>query len=131
MTKQLDIIDMDDETIVGKCEPPIVPDFDIRWLDETCVAYTDFRRRLRVLYSVRQEADGKRWLHISVSHRDRLPQWKELVYVKTLFIGADATAYQVIPPAAKHINIHPNVLHIWCCLDGAPLPDFTRGNEEI
>jgi hypothetical protein len=28
-------------------------------------------------------------------------------------------------------NIHPNCLHLFCCLDGDPLPDFTGGMGTI
>ncbi len=28
-------------------------------------------------------------------------------------------------------NIHPNVLHLFVCLDGDPLPDFTRGKGSL
>ena len=50
---------------------------------------------------------------------------------KELFVGRDEFAYQVIPPRDQHVNIHPNVLHLWSCLDGSPLPDFTRGTGSL
>lgn len=87
---------------------------------------------LRVIISAGLQADKHRWLHVSVSHRGgRWPQWREMCEVKDGFIGPERTAYQVHPPADKHISIHDKVLHLWCCLDGPVTPDFTRGGETI
>lgn len=33
--------------------------------------------------------------------------------------------------AGKHVNKHPYCLHLWSCLDGPVLPDFTRGSDGI
>ena len=87
---------------------------------------------LQVLVSACIELDKRRWLHVSVSHRgNRLPLWREMCEVKDAFCGLEATAYQVHPPADKHVNIHPKVLHLFCCLDGPVTPDFTRGGDSI
>ena len=79
---------------------------------------------LRVIITVSREADGKRWLHVSCSHQDRLPSWDELREVKDIFIGRDELAVQVLPSETEYVNHHPYVLHLWHCLDGRPLPDF-------
>ena len=34
-------------------------------------------------------------------------------------------------PRAKHVNIHPGVLHVWHCLDGDVTPDFTANGDTI
>lgn len=87
---------------------------------------------LRVIASSAIELDGKRWLHVSCSRAVRLPTWDDLGDVKALFIGPGRYAYQVFPPASKHVNLHSYCLHLWCCLDGdAVLPDFTRGGGTI
>lgn len=86
---------------------------------------------MTVIASGATELDGRKWLHVSCAHPTRLPSWKELMEVKEIFIGRDRAAIQVIPPKAKHINIHPNCLHLWCCLDGEILPDFTQGTGSI
>ena len=85
---------------------------------------------LVVIVSGCVQQDGRRWLHLSVSHFKRLPKWRELVEVKELFLG-DRYAYQVLPPRSRYVNIHPNVLHLWSCLDEEPLPDFTWGTGSI
>ena len=87
---------------------------------------------LRVLVSATREDDTRRWVHVSVSHRgNRLPLWREMCAVKEAFCGAASTAYQVHPPADKQVNIHPKVLHLFCCVDGPVTPDFNRGGETI
>jgi hypothetical protein len=86
---------------------------------------------LRVIASVNHELDGRLWLHVSVGRTYRaLPSWDTLCEVKDDFCGAEATAYQVLPPRAKHVNL-AEVLHLWCCLDGPVTPDFTRGTGSI
>jgi hypothetical protein len=81
-------------------------------------------RKLGAMFSVERERDGKRWIHISVSHRDRIPTWDELRHVKDWMIGKDKLAIQVLPPEAQYVNEHPRTLHLWHCLDGDPTPDF-------
>lgn len=86
---------------------------------------------LAVIASVDQELDGKLWLHVSLSRAKRLPSYEDMTRVKRLFIGRQRYAYEVHAPEAKHVNIHPFCLHLWCCLDGPVLPDFTRGGGTI
>ena len=80
---------------------------------------------LRIMFTVGPARDGKDWLHLSVSRAERLPSWDDLTFVKDLFIGSSRTAYQVLPSRDKYVNCHPYVLHLWSCLEGDPLPDFT------
>lgn len=84
--------------------------------------------RLKVIVSANRETDGKRWLHVSVSSgaRGQRVDWYDLVRVKNLFIGRDKYAIQVFPPESQYVNIH-DVWHLWSCLDGHPLPEFSRG----
>jgi hypothetical protein len=77
------------------------------------------------------EQDGRRWIHLSLAHPSRIPTWSELVAAKEIFIGRDAHAVQVIPPRAQHVNLHPYCLHLFSCVDGHPLPDFTRGTASL
>ncbi len=92
------------------------------------------RDGLCVIASGAREEDSRRWLHLSWSRRDRLPSYRDMVRVQRTFIGEDRYAYTVLPPRARHINIQPNTLHMWCCVDaphGAVLPDFARGGKSI
>lgn len=74
--------------------------------------------------------EGKGWIHVSCSHRDKVPSWKELCEVKDQFIG-DHKAIQVFPKKAEYVNIMPNCLHLWACLSDDGLPDFTKGFGSI
>jgi len=87
--------------------------------------------RISVIESIAMELDGKRWHHVSVSRPDRLPDYDDLTFVKKHWIGDDKYAYFVFAPRAKHVNIDKHCLHLWCCLDGPVLPDFTRGGRTI
>jgi hypothetical protein len=76
-----------------------------------------------VICTGRVEADGRRWLHVSASRRDRVPDWYDLKLVKQTFLP-DLTALQVLPTVDKYVNLSPNVLHLWACVDGDVVPDF-------
>src|SRR6266498_2193560 len=78
---------------------------------------------LAVIASDAVEADGRHWRHFSISHRTRLPSWDELVRCKEWFLGTDSRALQIVPPRREWVNINPNVLHLWVCLDGDVVPD--------
>ena len=81
------------------------------------------QRGVRVIVTI-EEHDSKNWVHVSCSRSDRLPDWEDIMFVKDTTVGRDAEAYQVLPAKSKHVNLHPNVLHMWHCLDGNALPDF-------
>jgi hypothetical protein len=80
---------------------------------------------LRVIVSFGEEADGKVWLHLSASHKTRVPSHKEMVDLKNLFIGEEKYAYTVLPPKQFYVNLHPNCLHLWSRCDGPALPEFS------
>lgn len=77
------------------------------------------------------ELEGDMWLHVSCSHKDKLPKWKEISEVKKIFIGPDKKAIQVFPAESEHVNIMPYCLHLWHNLDRDVLPDFTMGMGTI
>lgn len=81
-------------------------------------------RKLMVIASATIQDDGKPWIHVSLSHNERIPTWGELRTVKELFLG-DVHAYQVLPPKALYVNLKPNVLHLFSCMDGPQLPEFS------
>jgi hypothetical protein len=92
--------------------------------------YAHRTRRLSVILSGAVELDGRRWLHLSVASPDGIPAYRCLCDMKRLFLG-DRKALQIFPPKVEHVNIHPNCLHLWACLDADPLPDFTRGSGSL
>lgn len=75
--------------------------------------------------------EEKRWIHVSTSVPERIVSWEEMCEVKSLFLGKELQAIQVHPPASKYVNFATNALHLWACLDGDGLPDFTRGSPLI
>lgn len=83
-------------------------------------------QRLRVMEDVGVKADGKRWLHVSVSKPNhKLPTYDDLQEVRRLFVGEHRECYQVFPTQDRYVNVH-HVLHLWCCLDQPEgvLPQF-------
>lgn len=75
--------------------------------------------------------DGKRWLHASVSRKDKtMPTYEDMQMLKKACIGEHRTALQIFPPKAQHIDIGGKmgiqVLHLWSCLDGDVTPNFGR-----
>jgi hypothetical protein len=64
--------------------------------------------KLRIIASV-----GAGWEHVSVSRKNRCPNWPEMSAIKNLFFGPDATVMQLHVPSRDHINDHPNCLHLW------------------
>lgn len=63
------------------------------------------------------------WDHVSVSLNSRIPNWREMSYVKHIFFEEDEWAFQLHPPKSDHININPYVLHMWRShYDPIPIP---------
>lgn len=80
--------------------------------DETCGAFTVpsaiDRGPMRVIASA-----GEGWDHVSVSRKNRCPNWLEMAQIKELFFGDNETAMQLHVPASLHVNNHPYCLHLW------------------
>lgn len=53
------------------------------------------------------------WEHVSVSRRNRCPNWTEMSRVKEMFFRDDETVMQLHVPASDHVNDHPYCLHLW------------------
>jgi hypothetical protein len=92
-------------------------------------AWVNTAERLTVLLSVGAHG-GRRWLHFSICG-PTLPTWRQLVAAKEAILGRETKAIQVLAPRSQWVNINPNVLHLWSCLDGDPLPDFTAGTGSL
>jgi hypothetical protein len=71
-----------------------------------------------VIRSLSTLRSGEKWIHVSVSRRDRLPTWAELSKVKNEFMGPELEAYQVLAANKDHVNLHANCLHLWAPVDG-------------
>jgi hypothetical protein len=65
---------------------------------------------LQVMFSVDNlEGDNKTWIHVSLSREHTLPNYEDMCIVKSLFIGDECQAIQILPKKSEWINIHPNV----------------------
>lgn len=90
-------------------------------------AYVALRSELTVIVDAEDKDDGRHWLHVSFSYPDRMPDYYDMKRVKDLFIGPNLKAIMVLPEKREHVNVHPYCLHLFSCLSGDPLPDFTSG----
>lgn len=82
---------------------------------------------LRAIMDCCRKDDEQFWLHVSVSRAKAIPSHLDMARVKSAFIG-NRYAYSVWPPEENYVNIHPNCLHLWCCVndsDGRILPEFS------
>jgi hypothetical protein len=88
---------------------------------------------LLVLWSMAMEQDRNLWLHVSCSHKARVPLWGEISEVKRLFVGEQRWACQLHPPQAQYVNIHDRCLHLFAPFspEAWRLPDFTEGTGSI
>ena len=66
---------------------------------------------------------GEGWEHVSVSRKNRIPNWKEMQFIKNMFFNDDQTVIQYHVASSDHINVHENCLHLWVPIDQAlPVP---------
>ena len=63
---------------------------------------------LRIIVS-----SGMGWDHVSVSRKNRCPNWPEMDFVKHLCFEPNEVVMQLHVPASEHINYHPYCLHLW------------------
>jgi len=88
------------------------------------------RGSLRLIHSIAREEDGKVWVHVSCSRRDKsMPDWSQ---VRDLWwaMYPDTVGVIVVAPRSEHVN-RAEVAHVWGCLGERVLPDFTRGTGSI
>ena len=55
------------------------------------------------------------WQHVSVSLKNRCPNWKEMCFIKDLFFEDHETVVQFHPAKKDYVNIAENCLHLWRC----------------
>jgi hypothetical protein len=53
------------------------------------------------------------WEHVSVSLKNRCPNWEEMCFIKSMFWDEKEYVMQLHPPKSKHLNIHQYCLHLW------------------
>jgi hypothetical protein len=68
------------------------------------------------------DEQAERWEHVSVSTTRRIPNWREMCFVKDLFWSEEECVVQFHPPRSAYINNHPHCLHLWRQKAGFPMP---------
>lgn len=58
-------------------------------------------------------SDGDGWEHVSVSLKNRTPNWDEMCYFKDLFWHDYETVIQFHPKKSQYVNNHNHCLHLW------------------
>ena len=58
-------------------------------------------------------SSGLGWDHVSVSLKNRTPNWAEMEHVKRAFFKDDETAMQLHVPPGDHISVADTCLHLW------------------
>ena len=89
---------------------------------------------LRVIIDCEEKADGRNWVHVSVSRKHWTPTHEDMALVKRDFIGPDRYCYSVWPPESRYVNIYKYCLHLWAewdSADGRCLPEFSEILPEI
>jgi len=80
--------------------------------DETCGAFTVPSPIDGGAMMVIASSDAG-WEHVSVSRKNRCPNWPEMSHVRRLLFRDDETVVEYHVPRSDHINVHPNCLHLW------------------
>lgn len=69
----------------------------------------------RVLKVIASEGCG--WQHVSVSLKNRCPNWREMCFIKDFFWEPEDIVMQLHPKQSEYVNLHPNCLHLWRPID--------------
>jgi hypothetical protein len=73
------------------------------------------------------DPEKRAWLHASLSWWDEIPSYEDLALLHESVFGKARNSYQVFSAADRHVNFHPNALHLWGLVSGdRVLPDFGR-----
>jgi hypothetical protein len=56
-------------------------------------------------------SDGLDWEHVSVSLRNRTPNWREMCFIKDLFWSKDDCVLQYYPAESEYVNNHELAPH--------------------
>lgn len=51
--------------------------------------------------------------HLSVSGRNKTPDWDTMCRIKDVFFGDEEECVQFHPPKSDYVNMHEHCLHIW------------------
>jgi hypothetical protein len=57
-------------------------------------------------------SEGMGWEHVSVSLSHRIPNWREMCFIKNLFWDEEDMVIQYHPKKSEYVNRHDNCLHL-------------------
>jgi hypothetical protein len=75
--------------------------------------------RSYILRALVSDGQVDSWEHVSVSLKNRCPNWEEMCFVKNLFWDEEECVVQYHPPKSQYISNHPYCLHLWRKVDGS------------
>lgn len=87
-------------------------DWFLHSIEGKTLAFFELPRGLKVGVNAFIHAEQV-WLHASISARDRIPDYADLVHLKNVVFGTNGYASQSFVPEPLHVNIHPYCLHLW------------------
>jgi hypothetical protein len=70
-------------------------------------------QQLHIIASPGDAHEGIPGEHVSVSARNRCPNWMEMCFVKDLFWNEEEAVMQLHPPRSQYVNQHAFCLHLW------------------
>lgn len=73
--------------------------------------FVEFESHTLTVLACDGSVDG--WEHVSVSLRNRCPNWREMCFIKSLFWEEEDAVIQIHPPKSQYVNNHPYCLHLW------------------
>ena len=92
---------------------------------EDGAAFMSADRMSLIISGSDEHGDGKRWIHLSIARLDRIPDYRDLQRARRDFLGEDRYCAMIFPPKDRYVNINPHCLHLFACLDGWPMPEFS------
>lgn len=78
---------------------------------------------LRVMASAVIYPDGREWLHVSFSRKNRVPDYKDMKMIRDHFFGEERKCIMVFPTKDHYVNIASTCLHFYYSKYN-PIPDF-------
>jgi hypothetical protein len=85
--------------------------------------------RLLIIAADTRDPESEGWEHVSVSIGRRLPNWKEMAFVKDLFWDDQELVAQFHPPRSEYVNNMENCLHLWRHKSLINPPSFLVGDK--
>lgn len=72
------------------------------------------RKKFTILFGQEPTKHGNLW-HLSISHKDRDPEWPVIKAAKMACFPADMDVMMVLPAQDDYVNLHPHCFHLWEC----------------